>query len=417
MSFLRRAFYGWYVVSAVFVITTVSSGLVFYNLSILLAAFVAERGFPVGLASSATATFFIAGGFGGLVAGRVADRIDVRLVICAGAAVAALCLASVGLLGEAWQLFAFHVLFGFAYGTAGLVPVTTLIARWFNVRRSLAFSIGSTGLSVGGIVVAPVVALAIERHGLAGAAPWMALTMVLGIVPVALLVLRPSPQSMGLEPDGLTSAEIAVAPPQAAVAFAEALRSPYFYVVSVAYFFLLGTQVGAIMHIFRLASTRVGSEAAALALAVMAASSTVGRLAGGAVLLRVPTRTFALAMMVLQAASLVVLALAHDRTTILAATTVFGTTMGNSLMLHPLLLAERFGVRDYGRIYSASQMVTVVGLATCPALIGFVYEASGGYDVPFLGVAMLTLVGLAILATFGRDAPSGPRGLPPSART
>ena len=103
MSFLRRAFYGWYVVSAVFVITTVSSGLVFYNLSILLAAFVAERGFPVGLASSATATFFIAGGFGGLVAGRVADRIDVRLVICAGAAVAALCLASVGLLGPVAQ--------------------------------------------------------------------------------------------------------------------------------------------------------------------------------------------------------------------------------------------------------------------------------------------------------------------------
>ena len=57
----RRVFYGWYVVAAVFVITTTTSGLTFYNLSILLAAFVAERGFPVGLASSATATFFIAG--------------------------------------------------------------------------------------------------------------------------------------------------------------------------------------------------------------------------------------------------------------------------------------------------------------------------------------------------------------------
>jgi MFS family permease len=416
MSLQARVFYGWYVVGAVFAITTVTSGLVFYNLSILLAAFVAERGFPVGLASSATATFFIAGGFGGLVAGRMVDRIDVRLVICAGTTTAALCLASVGLLGEVWQLFAFHVLFGFAYGTAGLVPVTTLIARWFNVRRSLAFSIGSTGLSAGGMLVAPVVALAIERHGLAAAAPWMALTMVLGIVPVALLVLRPSPQSMGLEPDGLSSAESAVAPPQASVRFAEAVRSSYFYVVSVAYFFLLGTQVGAIMHLFRLASTRVDSETAALALAVMAASSTIGRLAGGAVLLRVPTRVFALAMMALQAASLVVLALAHDRATILAATTVFGMTIGNSLMLHPLLLAERFGVREYGRIYAASQMVTVTGLATCPALIGFLYEASGGYDMPFLAVAMLTLIGLAILATCGRAAPSGHRGVSPAVR-
>jgi MFS family permease len=414
MSFKARVFYGWYIVGAVFAITTVSSGLVFYNLSILLAAFVAERGFPVGLVSSATATFFVAGGFGGLLAGRIVERVDIRLVICAGAAVAALCLASVGLLGEVWQLFAFHVLFGFAYGTAGLVPVTTLIARWFNVRRSLAFSIGSTGLSMGGILVAPVVALAVERHGLGGAAPWMALTMVLGIAPVALLVLRPSPQSMGLEPDGLTRAESAAAPRQASVTFAEAVRSPYFYVVSVAYFFLLGTQVGAIMHIFRLASTRAGSEAAAMALAVMAASSTVGRLVGGAVLLRVPARAFAVAMMALQAASLAVLALAHDRASILAATMVFGTTMGNSLMLHPLLLAERFGVRDYGRIYSVSQMVTVAGLATCPTLVGFLYEASGGYDVPFLTLAMLTLIGLAILATFGRAAPSAEVALPPA---
>jgi len=417
MSFMARVFYGWYIVAAVFAITTVTSGLVFYNLAILLAAFVAERGFPVGLVSTATATFFIAGGLGGLVAGRLAERIDVRLVICTGAAVAALCLASVGLLGEVWQLFAFHVLFGFAYGTAGLVPVTTLIARWFNVRRSLAFSIGSTGLSFGGIVVAPVVALAVERHGLGGAAPWMALAMVLGIVPVALLVLRPSPQSMGLEPDGLTRAETAAAPRQASATFAQAVRSPYFHVVSAAYFFLLGTQVGAIMHIFRLASTRAGSEAAAMALAVMAASSTVGRLVGGAVLLKVPARAFAVAMMALQALSLAILALAHDRATILAATLVFGTTMGNSLMLHPLLLAERFGVRDYGRIYSASQMVTVMGLATCPALVGFLYEASGGYDVPFLAIAMLTLIGLAILATFGRTAPSGRIGLQPPART
>ena len=70
-------------------------------------------------------------------------------------------------------------------------------------------------------------------------------------------------------------------------------------------------------------------------------------------------------------------------------------------MMHPLLLAERFGTRDYGRIYSTSQLVTAVGVAGCPALIGVLYEASGGYAVPFLAVAGLTLVGLAVLGIFG----------------
>lgn len=400
MSSPRRVFYGWYVVAAALVITTTTSGLAFYNLSILLAAFVAERGFPVALASSATAAFFIAGGIGGMIAGRLVDRLDARIVIATGACIGAIALATVGLLREVWQLFAFHVLFGLAHGATGLVPVTTVIARWFNVRRSLAFSIGSTGLSLGGILVAPVVALSIERYGLAAAAPWMAIALFVGIVPVTLLVLRASPKAMGLEPDGLTLAEIAEAPPQPSTPFREARRNAYFIAVSAAYTFLLGAQVGAIAHFYRLVSTRDGTATAAIALAVLATCSTIGRLVGGGLLLKVPARTFALILMAMQACSLAFLAVAEGRANILMATMLFAVTIGNSLMMHPLLLAERFGTRDYGRIYSTSQMMTVLGVAGCPALIGLLYEMSGGYQQPFFVISALTLVGFATLAIF-----------------
>ena len=397
----RRIFYGWYIVAGVFVITMTTSGLAFYNLSILLAAFVAERGFPVSLASSATATFFIASGIGGVISGRLVERIDARFVIATGATVGALALASVGSLRELWQLYAFHVVFGLCHGASGLVPLTTLLARWFSARRALAFSIASTGLSFGGIAVAPLVALLIERLGLAGAAPWMGLALCLGTLPVTLIVLRPRPAAMGLEPDGAVPAEGAPIAPQPAVAFGEARRSRYFFAVSVAYLFLLGAQVGAIAHFYRLASTRTGVATAALALSVLAGSSTVGRLLGGWLMLWIPSRPFALVLMVMQAAGLAVLAVAEDPAQILAGTVLFGVTMGNSLMMHPLLLAERFGTRDYGRIYSTSQLVTVVGVAGCPPLIGLLYEASGGYAVPFLAVAGLTLVGLGVLGIFG----------------
>jgi MFS family permease len=394
-------FYGWYVVAAVFVITTITSGLAFYNLSILLAAFVAEKGFPVALASTATAMFFIAGGIGGAIAGRLVDRIDARIVIAVGASVAALTLASAGQLRELWQLYAFHVVFGLFYGASGLVPVTTVVARWFSARRALAFSIASTGLSLGGILVAPIAALAIERAGLAGAAPWLGVAMFLGIVPVTLALLRPSPGALGLEPDGAVSAGGVPPAPQPAIAYADALRSRYFYAVSIAYMFLLGAQVGAIAHFYRLVSMRVGVATAALSLSLLAGSSTVGRLTGGWIMLKVPAWRFALIMMAMQAAGLAVLAVAEDNAQVLLGTFVFGITMGNSLMLHPLLLAERFGTRDYGRIYSTSQLVTVVGVASCPALIGIIYEASGGYAVPFLAAAGVTLMGLAVLGLFG----------------
>src|SRR6185295_14381386 len=324
----------------------------------------AERGFPVSLASSATATFFIASGIGGVISGRLVERIDARFVIATGATVGALALASVGRLYEPWQLYAFHVVFGLCNGASGLVPLTTLLARWFNARRALAFSIASTGLSFGGIAVAPLVALLIEHLGLAGAAPWMGLALCLGTLPVTMLVLRSRPSAMGLEPDGAVTEEGAKPAPQPAVSFGEARRSRYFYAVSIAYLFLLGAQVGAIAHFYRLASTRVGVAAAALALSVLAGSSTIGRLVGGWIMLKVPALHFALVLMLMQAAGLAVLAVAEDRAQILVGTVVFGVTMGNSLMLHPLLLAERFGTRDYGRIYSTSQLVTVIGVAS-----------------------------------------------------
>jgi predicted MFS family arabinose efflux permease len=118
-------------------------------------------------------------------------------------------------------------------------------------------------------------------------------------------------------------------------------------------------------------------------------------------MLWIPSRPFALGLMVMQAVGLAILAVAQEPAQILVGTVLFGLTMGNSLMMHPLLLAERFGTRDYGRIYSMSQLVTVVGVAGCPPLIGLLYEASGGYGMPFLAVAGLTLVGLAILTVFG----------------
>jgi len=393
-----RIFYGWYIVAAICLITTITSGLAFYNLSVLLNAFVAERGFPVSLTSAATATFFVSGGFAGVLVGRLIDRVDPRAAIVGSAILGAACLYSVGYLRETWQLFAFHIVFGFAYGGTGLVPLTTLVTRWFSVKRSLALSIASTGLSLGGIFIAPFVALSIERGGLSAAGPWMAALFLLGIVPVTLLVVRGSPASLGLEPDGgAKSANGEPAPAVPSVSYAEAKRSRFFLAVSIAYLFLLGAQVAAIAHLYRLANVRSGTETAALALAFLASASIAGRLTGGWLVLRTKVRTFALQLMAVQTAALMMLAFVHERVAILAAVVLFGVTIGNSLMMHPLLLAEKFGTREYGRIYSMSQFIAMAGVAGGPLLIGLFYDLSGGYEVPFVAASMATLIGLIVL--------------------
>src|SRR5256884_2068542 len=162
-----QAFYGWYVVYAIGLVLMTTSGLAFYNLSVLLDAFVAERGFPVALPSGATASFFIASGAGGVFAAQLMDRMDARVIMIFGACVSAIALGSLSLLLWPWQLYAFHLLFGFCYGFCGLVPATTVVARWFEARRALALSIASTGLSLGGVLMAPLSAFLIQHFGIA----------------------------------------------------------------------------------------------------------------------------------------------------------------------------------------------------------------------------------------------------------
>jgi MFS family permease len=402
-----RVFYGWYVVYAVGLVMTTTAGLVFYNLPVLLDAFVRERAFPVSLASAATAMFFVASSFSGLAAGRFVDRHDPRRVILVAACGATLALASIGWLYQPWQLFAFYLFFGLCYGGCGLVPTTAIVARWFAARRAMAMSIASTGLSLGGIVFTPLAAYLIQRQGLAGAAPWIALALFLGVVPAIVFVVRSNPESMGLQPDGVARHEVAAAEAVApSVAFADAWRSRFFLAVGGTYLFALGAQVGGIAHIYRLASLRADAETAALSVAVLASASLVGRLVAGRMLAVMSSRAMTNTLMVVQTLGLVLLGLVAGRWPILLCIVLFGLTAGSMLMMQPLLLAEAFGVRDYGRIYSTSLSVGVVGYIIAPTLMGILFDATDSYTLPYLLAAGLTLIGMGTFALAGTTKPS-----------
>jgi MFS family permease len=131
-----RPFYGWRVAYALCVVTTFTSGLIFYNLAVLLNAFISERGFPVGVSSLATGSFYIAAGIAGMIAGQLIAKIDARLVMIASACIGGLALGCIGLLHEPWQLYAFYLVLGACYGGIGFVPASTIVARWFRVRRA-----------------------------------------------------------------------------------------------------------------------------------------------------------------------------------------------------------------------------------------------------------------------------------------
>lgn len=394
-------FPGWWVVTGCFIILMTSGGLGFYGLAVYLNAFSKEQGWPLSTISLATTLFFIVGGVLGVWVARWIARYDVRIVIVAGGLVGGAALAVLGQVDQQWQLFVVYAVFAFGFAAAGLVPATTVVTRWFHVRRSVALSVASTGLSVGGIVLTPVAKSLLDARGLAAATPWLGAIFVIGIVPAAWFLVRPDPEAEGWAPDGARRVAGVALPAVMGVRFEDALHTRFFKSVTYGYALALGAQVGGIQQLVKLVEDRTDARTAQFAVTTIAATSVLARLIGGHLVERAPMMRFTVVLTAMQAAALFTLAFAEVTWVIFAAIILFGATIGNILMLQPLLLAEHFGVRDYPRIFSRSQLVAVIGTAGGPILLGSLHDLTGTYVVAYVVAAGCSLSGAVVLSLGG----------------
>jgi MFS family permease len=394
-------FPGWRVVAGCFIVLTTSSGLGFYGLAVYLNALSKERGWEVSSISLATTLFFLVSGVTGVWAARLIARYDVRHVVSIGAVIGGVALGALGYVDRQWQLFLVYGVFAAGWALGGLVPMTTVVTRWFHVRRGVALSVASTGLSAGGILITPAAKWLLDRQGLEAGTPWLGLVYIVGIVPFTYWLVRPDPAALGWMPDG--ERVVAGGPPVrfTGTPYREAVVSRFFIGMTIGYILALGSQVGGIQQLVKLVEERTTADTAALATLVLAATSVVARLIGGRVVTSVPMTAFTAGLAAFQMLAMVGLALATSTLGIFGSIVLFGATIGNILMLQPLLIAERFGIRDYPQIYSRAQLFALVGTAGGPLLLGWLHDLSDGYRVAYLVAGACSLAGAAAILWAG----------------
>jgi MFS family permease len=401
----KRFFYGWVIVGAVFVQLMFAAGLTFYGLPLFLNTLTKQRGFSVFEVSLATSMFWISSGFTGVIVARLLARFDPRLFVVTGAVIVSTCMLLIGRLTTLWQLYPVYALFGAGFTCTAVLVANTVITRWFHRRRSVALSIATTGLSVGGIALTPIAARLLKDHTLPSAMSTIAVMFFLGVVVIPVLALRPSPARMGLAPDGDAVIATTVATDAPGVAFVDAIGSLAFAVITAAFALGLLGQVGGISQLVKLTNERAGETTGTKVVSLLAACSVIGRLSGGAIVARFSSYRFALCALGIQATGLAALAFAQSSTAIYVGAVLFGLGVGNVLLLHPLLLAEVFGVRDYPRIYGRSAIFVAGGNAIGPLSMGWLRDHGGGYRSAYLLAAGLNLVGFALYAWRGASSP------------
>ncbi len=406
----EQIYYGWKIVAALLFLLTFTSGLSFYNHAIYLNALATQSNFDVSTASTAVSIFFLTGGVMGLFVARWVQEYDPRICITAGAIISFMSLSLLAYVSTVWQLFLVYAFFGTGFSASSLIPATTLVTKWFHRRRAMALSVASTGLSLGGVILTPLSAVMVESLGFKIAAPLIGVIFLVGVVPVAWMYLRESPESMGLHVDGdlpeSIDESVTSDPPQViegGITFKEARRRKFFWGVSLAYIFLMAAQVGGIAHQYGLARELLTEAETAIAVAILPVFSIIGRLIGGWIVDRMSIRKFAISMMILQAASLSLLAGGFGIFTLFLGLAAFGATVGNLLMLQPLLIADAFGVKDYARIFSVSNLMSSWGTATGPGVLGFVYATSGSlYQLPYFVAAGAGALGIVLFLMGGK---------------
>jgi MFS family permease len=201
----RGLFYGWWIVIIGCIQDAVkggtfNTGFTLYFLPVLTELHLsrAATSLPFSLAKLESA-------LQGPLVGYLIDRFDPRVMMVCGTVLAGLGFV---LLAYTHSYLTFLLVFmgclslGFQ---AGFNQATmAAVNHWFRKKRGLAMATVQTGQAIGGVVLFPLVALAVLKLG------WRVAALLSGVVVLMLLplvmLIRRSPESMGLLPDGDSSA-------------------------------------------------------------------------------------------------------------------------------------------------------------------------------------------------------------------
>jgi MFS family permease len=330
-------------------------------------------------------------------AGRLLDRFGARSVLswialCLGLTVIGMSRVTNGT-GLATCLLLTRGLGQSALSAASIA----LVGQWFRRRLSLAMGIYSILLSMGFMIAFPLVEAGVKAGGWRNA--WFVVgCSVLVLTPAALLLVRSSSGSVGLDDDELT------AQPGRSEAgghtLGEALATPAFWIVGIssALYLLVASGIG-LFNERILAELGFDRGLYIKTLVTTALTALAGNFLGGWLAERGSARGLLATSMAMLAAGLI--ALPHLRTVgaVYAQAVLMGVAGGFVTVIFFAFWGRTYGRAHLGQIQGMAQAMTVVGSAVGPLALAWCHSAFGSHAPVFRVLAAAVAV-MAVLAAF-----------------
>ena len=402
---MKKLFYGWYVALGCGIGLACGLATVLtYTFGVFVTPLRQEFGWTqteifAALFLSVLTITFVAPFFGMLV-----DRLGARRVILVGLVFEAALVASFYF--QDGNVLTFYLRYvGLAVLGVGTTHIafTRIIALWFDRQRGLALGVTLAGVGIGGFIWPILSQWAINAYGWRGAYLVIAAAIIVFGCTTILLVVRDSPQSMGLLPDGDAAIPGKDRATDSGAAFGvtlkQALAMRHFWMMLVI-FLLIGIGVTSVqVHLVPLLISRgVTPMRAANALSILAVALVLGRVGAGWLMDRFFAPRVAIAFLLGPIVAIVLLANGASGWLAFVAGILTGLAAGAEVDVTAYLVSRYFGLRHFSSIYAWYYSAYSLGAGFGPLATANAVDRFGGYTEILMVHAAMLVVATIMLA-------------------
>ena len=174
-----------------------------YILTVLFPFLMKDPGWPRQTIGLAFTIHFWAYAFLAVLAGKMVDGIGGRATIFLGGFLTLTGLLFLSFVKQVWQFYlVFGILMAAAVSMTHFVPNTAVATKWFIKKAGLATGLVTVGSVTGFALLPPLLSQLSSQWGWRAACRFAAIGMGVLIMATAVLLIRNTPESMGLNPDG-----------------------------------------------------------------------------------------------------------------------------------------------------------------------------------------------------------------------
>lgn len=341
----------------------------------------------------ASALAWLGSGVGGILMGRIAEKVGTRWTVIFGSLMIAVGLA-ISTLGPPWPLWIGHGIFIGLIGLGGInAPMYIYVSRWFDRRRGSALALISSGSYLAGAMWPPMFERAIANFGWRETMLWYALAEVVVISPLAVIYFRAPPELI-----------LPAAPHDSAAGKARVLGWPpnlVFGVICAAAVLCCVPMAMPQGHLVAFCSDLgISRSAGALMLSVLLGTAFLSRQIWGAISDRIGGIATVLIGSAWQSASMTAFLLTQNEVGLFTVAAAFGLGFSGIIPAYVLALRELFPASEASWRIPTLLLFSGAGMALGGWLAGLLYDHFAYYAPAFatgVGANILNLLLIGIL--------------------